>query len=405
MPWKPRSGRSRNISVRLAESDLSSLNIFASLNDVSRVALAVSGGSDSVAMLRLVHAWAERQEPHPQIFVLTVDHGLRPSSADEAAQVQLWCSALHIHHETLSWKNLKPQTGLQAKARQARYDLMSAWCAKHQVPVLLTAHTADDQAETVLMRKERTSSAASLAGIWPEREWNGIRIIRLLLQLRRTDLRNFLVALQQTWIEDPSNDDDRFERVRVRKRLQGEVLGFVEQAKAAQDEVRQQREQAQGWSRQNLKIHDMGYVTFDRVAFSQLQQPIQDNIVSRILLLCGMHNDVELRERSQLITWLCSDGGSRRALGGALFAKRRREIIVGREPGRISKVPLSITGAGEVIWDRRFRVSGPVGASVTCGAIQPRQAKIPAFIQAGFPVVMREGLIVDIGVKYEFLRH
>jgi tRNA(Ile)-lysidine synthase len=181
--------------VRLAEADLSNLNLFALLNDVPRVALAVSGGSDSMAMLVLTAEWVKAKKNPSAIIVLTVDHGLRDASIGEARQVREWCTALGLCHEILTWENQKPATGIQAKARQARYDLMTAWCVQNHVPVLLTGHTADDQAETVLMRKSRTSSAASLAGIWPERDWNGVRVVRPLLNLRRQDLRNFLRSM------------------------------------------------------------------------------------------------------------------------------------------------------------------------------------------------------------------
>lgn len=405
MQLKLKNGRSRNISVRLAEPFLSDLNLFALLKDVPRVALAVSGGSDSMAMLVLTLDWLKAQKNPPHIVVLTVDHGLRDASIGEARQVRDWCAALGICHEILTWENKKPATGIQAKARQARYDLMSAWCVQNHVPILLTGHTADDQAETVLMRKSRTSSAASLAGIWPERDWNGVRVVRPLLNLRRQDLRNFLKSRNQDWINDPSNEDERFERVRVRQKLAGEVHGFVGEAQAAQTDEKRNQHLADVWCEQNLRLHELGFVRFDRVAYLSLRPSVQDKVIVRLLSLCGMQNVVERAERAKLAMWLCLEAGTRRALGGALFAKRRAQIIVGREPGRISKVPRLIPISGEVIWDGRFLVSGPVGAVVTAGSTKPRQKDIPAFIQAGFPTVMRDGLILDKGVKFVFLRH
>jgi tRNA(Ile)-lysidine synthase len=391
--------------VRLAEADLSNLNLFALLNDVPRVALAVSGGSDSMAMLVLTAEWVKAKKNPSAIIVLTVDHGLRDASIGEARQVREWCTALGLCHEILTWENQKPATGIQAKARQARYDLMTAWCVQNHVPVLLTGHTADDQAETVLMRKSRTSSAASLAGIWPERDWNGVRVVRPLLNLRRQDLRNFLKSRNQDWINDPSNDDVCFERVRVRQKLAGEVRGFVHEAQAAQSDVKRDQHLADIWCEQNLRVHELGFVDYDRVAYLPLPPNVQDKVIVRLLFLCGMQNAVERAERTELAMWLSLDAGTRRSLGGALFAKRRAQIIVGREPGRISKVPQLIPKSGQVIWDGRFRVFGPAGAIVTSGVLKPRQKHMPAFIQAGFPTVMSDGLILDVGVKYEFLRH
>ena len=180
-----------------------------------RLALAVSGGSDSMALLRLVAAW--RNERY--VTVLTVDHGLRPDSAKEALQVSAWCMGLGLPHVTLAWQGPKPATGLQVKARAVRYDLMTDWCRAHGVAWLLTAHTMDDQAETVLMRLVRTTSFDSLSGIPEMGEWKGIGLFRPLLGERREGLRAFLNHLGQPWIDDPSNADERFERVRIRKAL------------------------------------------------------------------------------------------------------------------------------------------------------------------------------------------
>lgn len=170
------------------------------LSGVTRIAVAVSGGSDSMALLRL----AALLPDGPEVIALTIDHGLRDGSRAEADQVARWCAGLGIPHHILAWAGAKPATGIQAKAREARYDLLTRWCTAHCVSVLLTAHTLDDQAETVLMRKRRTASAASLAAIWPERPWNGVRLLRPLLAVRREALRNFLRGLGQGWLEDPA---------------------------------------------------------------------------------------------------------------------------------------------------------------------------------------------------------
>ncbi len=388
-----------------AEPDFSSLGIFAILNGASRVALAVSGGSDSMALLRLVLDWLKVLSNPPHIFALTVDHSLRDASANEAMQVGVWCAALGVPHEILKWNHDHPQSGIQAKARKARYDLMTAWCDVHNVPVLMTGHTADDQAETVKMRSSRTSTAASLAGIWPERDWNEIRVVRPLLNLRREDLRSYLRLHHQNWIDDPSNNDVRFERVRVRQTLKGALGGFADHAQSAQAEIRHDQRLAETWCTHHLHIHELGFTQFRRVDFEPLNNGVQGHVVQRILNICGMRNSVELAGRLKLLEWLNQEAGTRRSLGGAVFAKRRLEIIVGREPGRLSQNAVSIPTSGEVIWDGRFRVTGPIGAIVTPRPQKPRQKDIPAFIQAGLPTVMLNGLILNQGVKYEFLRH
>jgi tRNA(Ile)-lysidine synthase len=388
---KQRNARKQNSSVRLAE--LAETNI----------ALAVSGGSDSMAMLRL----ALEQFSEKSITVLTVDHGLRAAAADEARQVASWCAGFGVPHVILKWESLKPKTGIQAKARKARYDLMSAWCLQKNVPVLMTAHNADDQTETVYMRKTRTNSAKSLAGIWPARDWNGIRIVRPVLAFSRTDLRSYLSSIKQDWIDDPSNDDETFERVRIRKLLTSLDVNFGESAKIAQSEVMRDQCAADDWASQYLSVHELGFVTFDRASFDQLKLQVQDFVLLRILRLCGSVHDSELKERLGILAWFKVPSSSRRVLGGALFMKRAKQIIVGREAGRISPEPVIMPKTGELIWDGRFRVKGPVGVQVVAGLYGPkcsRDPEIPAFIQAGLPVLVKNTVVLPISHKLEFLR-
>ena len=143
--------------MRAAEAELrkftqqDSEKLFVALRSERHIALAVSGGSDSMALLRLAEQWSKKNSV--KISALTVDHGLRAEAAAEARQVADWCATLSLNHHTLRWEGVKPKTGLQAKARVARYDLMGDWCVSNGVSYLLTGHTMDDQAETVLMRQ------------------------------------------------------------------------------------------------------------------------------------------------------------------------------------------------------------------------------------------------------------
>ena len=170
-----------------ADPELDPARLFQSLNGFSHVALAVSGGSDSLALLHLFNAF--RRNRDGRATVLTVDHGLRAEAAAEARQVADWAKTLGLPHVTLRWIGPKPQTGIQAKARVARYDLLADWCRAQDAQVIVTGHTANDQAETVAMRRLRTSSTRSLAGIWPDATWKGIAVHRPLLGITRETLR------------------------------------------------------------------------------------------------------------------------------------------------------------------------------------------------------------------------
>ncbi len=179
-----------------------------------RFGLAVSGGADSMAML----AMAARIWPG-QIESATVDHGLRPEARDEARMVADWCAGQGIAHAILHPS--EPISGnLQAQARAARYALLDAWRVERGLHWLLTAHQADDQIETLILRLNRGSGIGGLASVRTRRG----AILRPLLGLRRAELRGYCVAQAVPFVDDPSNADARFDRVRLRQALAGTEL-------------------------------------------------------------------------------------------------------------------------------------------------------------------------------------
>ncbi len=186
------------------------------------VGVAVSGGSDSLALLYLSHDWAQARGRN--LIAFTFDHRLRDASAGEAVRVGETCRSLGIRHETLQWD---APVSRQSAARRARHAALACALKAHGGMVLLTGHTTDDQAETFLMRARQGSTWYGLAGmqavspspVWPEGA--GVRIARPLLTARRSDLRNMLEARGADWVEDPTNDNPAYERVRMRQLLAG----------------------------------------------------------------------------------------------------------------------------------------------------------------------------------------
>lgn len=191
-------------------------HLFAPLDRATRIVAAVSGGPDSVAMMHLLARWAAAAR-HPPVLVATVDHGLRPEAADEAAFVAREAADLGFPHRTLVWTGEKPQTGLQEAAREARYRLLVQQAREAGASHLATAHTQDDQAETVLMRLARGSGLSGLAGMRRERNRDGIRHVRPLLDWPKSSLLELCRAEGWPFASDPSNADERFARVRWRK--------------------------------------------------------------------------------------------------------------------------------------------------------------------------------------------
>ena len=236
------------------------------------LAVAVSGGRDSVALAALAHAWAgERQG---RVLALVVDHGLRSEAAAEARSTCERLAALGIEAETLVWRGAKPVTRLQQAAREARYRLLFEACRRHGILHLLTAHHANDQAETVTMRAARDSGPDGLAGMAALVEHRDARLLRPLLAVPRARLTATLQARGIGWIDDPSNEDRRFERVRVRQ--DGGTAPEPIDGRAARD-----REVAQAALR-TLEVAPEG-VALDQLVVSDLSKEITGRLLGRVV--------------------------------------------------------------------------------------------------------------------------
>ncbi|MBX9797718.1 tRNA lysidine(34) synthetase TilS [Sphingomonas sp.] len=187
----------------------------------ARLAIAVSGGADSMALLALAAAALPGQ-----VIVATIDHRLRPENAGEAVMVAGWCALAQVPHATLAVTEPRAAgDNLHDWARQARYRLLTDWAAAAGAALLATAHHADDQAETFLMRAVRGAGVAGLAGIRARQEIRpGITLVRPLLGWRRAELRALAQSAGLPFVDDPSNADDRFERTRVRALLAREPM-------------------------------------------------------------------------------------------------------------------------------------------------------------------------------------
>ncbi len=181
--------------------------------------MAVSGGGDSMALLLLAQAWAQAQGH--DLHAVTIDHGLRPEAAAEAAFVAAVCARLGIDHTTIAWHGRKPDSGLPQAAREARYRLLERHAKAIGADVILAAHSADDQAETVAMRLARGGGSGRGTAGMARRTLlpDGTVLARPLLATSRAELRHYLASVGQGWIEDPTNRDEAYERVRVRRAL------------------------------------------------------------------------------------------------------------------------------------------------------------------------------------------
>nr|WP_240904308.1 tRNA lysidine(34) synthetase TilS [Rhodobacter sp. SGA-6-6] len=173
----------------------------------------MSGGGDSVALLHLL-----RQAGH-EVLAVTVDHGLRPESAVEAQLVAGRCRGWGISHHVLRWERSDIRGNLMDAARRARAGLIADWAAGQGLSAVALGHTADDQAETLLMGLSRAAGIDGLCGLRPEWRQGGVTWLRPMLRIGRAELRGWLAAQGLPWVEDPTNADDRYLRARTRKAL------------------------------------------------------------------------------------------------------------------------------------------------------------------------------------------
>lgn len=322
------------------------------------VAVAVSGGSDSMALLRLAHYyWGSCDK---EIVALTVDHGLRPESADEAQQVARWCAELGIEHHTLNW-TYDGKGNLSAAAREARYHLMAEFCTSRGIEHLYTAHTMDDQAETVLMRFARGAGVDGLAGMARSTELWGISVVRPFIgTATREDLRALLDEFEQTWIDDPTNDDPSYDRVKARELFEHlEPLGISVQSlsglahrMAIAKHVLEQ--EAASFIKNGLHLSPLGFATLNVDVLASISLETACRVIGQTASRIGGRGfRAHLRFEEQLVELALERskiGG--KTSGGCTFRPAGDFFHILREPARCEpRVPISTPGG---TWDGRF---------------------------------------------------
>src|SRR6266404_3262007 len=193
--------------------------LFADWRGVPAIVLAVSGGPDSIALMWLAARWRRALARGPRLIAVTVDHGLRAEAAGEARNVKRLARALDLPHRTMRWTGAKPKTGLPAAARAARYRLLAQAARASGATHILTAHTRDDQAETLLMRMLRGSGIAGLAAMARENARDGVVLARPFLSVPKSRLVATLDKAKIVFADDPTNHDTAFTRPRLRALL------------------------------------------------------------------------------------------------------------------------------------------------------------------------------------------
>lgn len=379
--------------------------LFAGWTAYRSMALAVSGGADSMALMLFAHEWRSRFANTPALTILTLDHGLRAESADEAVWVNHQAARLGLPHETLRWVGAKPRSDLQAAARAARYRLLLGFCRDAGVNALATAHTADDQAETLLMRLARGSGVDGLAAIAPLAIWDGVAIARPLLGVTRARLEASLRMRGQSWIEDPSNRDNRYERVRIREALRAARALQLTPEKLALSAKRLHRarlaldDATRDFLDAALAIQPAGYGELPLAALKRAPEEIGVRAIARVAEIFGGGRSVKLARIEALYDALTEGASGAATLGGCVFSQRRGLLVVAREYGRIDPAPMALPLEGVAVWDGRFVLNGigekglaarPLGpGGVSLLRASGGRIALPARIAHGLPAIWR----------------
>lgn len=328
------------------------------------VGVAVSGGGDSVAALVLA---VEVLGPD-RVRAATVDHGLRPEAAAEAAGVAALCARLGVAHAVLRADPSLWRGNRMDAARRARLDLLGAWARAQGLGAVVLAHTRDDQAETVLMRLARGSGVDGLSAMAPQRRAGGVIWLRPFLGIGRAALRAALRDRAIPWIEDPANADPRRQRTRARAVLAALAPLGIGAAGLAATAARLARaraalEAAEAGARARLVVEDRGTARVDLAALD-LPGEVRDRLLAGLI---GALSGARYRPRlAALQRALAAAAGGRAAvLAGVVLLPEAGGLRLAREAAAVANLRAPVPGP----WDGRWRASGPPAPGAQIAAL------------------------------------
>lgn len=328
--------------------------------------VAVSGGSDSMALLRLLHQTGRR------VIAVSVDHQLRSESRSEAEAVAKWCRALDIEHHILIWTPQKRTGNIQHAARQARYELLDSFCRRYSLKMICVGHTLDDQAETLVLRLMRGSGVDGLSSMRQTRTLSYATIVRPLLSFKKKELQAYLRSISQGWIEDPSNTKDTFDRVRVRRLLHElevpslRLIQTAEQLQLAQDVLEAHAAHLRACC---ITVGQADVYTLRRDIFFTAMRETQLRLLAQVLqdvsghiyrprwrALLHMHTQIHQRTQPGM------------TLHGCVIRVRQETILIFREYKACAKKIVIAPYTSEV-WDNRWYIHNGTDHPITVGAL------------------------------------
>lgn len=350
---------------------------------LEHIGIAVSGGGDSMALLHL--AYRVTQQTGQKLTAMTVDHGLRPESAAEAAGVAAFCKKLDIPQVTLKWTGWEETGNLQSAARDARYQLMADYAKTQNIDAIMLGHTVDDGAENFLMRLARSAGPDGLGTMNTRFARNGITWLRPLWQASREELREYLRRHAVGWVDDPSNDDSKYERVKARKILKAlKPLGIT----------------ADTLHQTSFAITQSNWLVKDHIRAKAAQYVQSAN--GDVLITSSRRSEIspELQRRFLIaaIKWISSSGYGPRESGlteldvalmtsgkgtlcGCIFTQDDSGTRITRELNAVK----DIVAKTDQTWDRRWQFEGPHAPDLAVRALGEGIRDCPDWRDTGLP--------------------
>lgn len=334
---------------------------------VGAIGIAVSGGSDSMALLHLGACAAS--EIGVELHAVTIDHRLRPEAAAEASHVRDVCEALKVRHDTLAWDHGEISGNLSDQARRARYRLISEWARTQGVTHVALGHTADDQAETFLMELAREAGLDGLSGMRSRWTENGLTWLRPLLETPRQSLRDYLVRQAVAWKDDPTNEDQKYQRVRARRALKAlSPLGIsattIASVAGHLADARRVLETAVADAKRPGAREDAGAIFLDHARFLLLDPELQRRLlIGALRCVSGAAYSPRSASIKRALGALVA--GRRATLSGCLLSLKGGEACILREP----KAVADHTTASDVPWDGRWLLNGPHAPGLVAKAL------------------------------------
>lgn len=347
---------------------LKSFDKFTFLRKIKKIAVAVSGGIDSMALVFLIQRWLEQNNLNGvELIAITVDHKLRPSSTKEAEHVHNLMQKNNIEHCTLNWNDKKPHSNLELHARNARYELLTNFCKQKGIEHLLIAHHLQDQAETFMIRLFRGSGIDGLASMQNINEINGVKIVRPLLDVTKGELRSYLEKNKIKWVEDESNEDEKYMRNKIRKFLNSfeDKENIVRRISNTVDEIAKARRVIEDdlieCANDVIEFDELGYCKVNLKKLSELDKDLGLRLLAWVVMdISGNEYKPRLKKLERVYNKLVNeeDLSKKQTFYGCCFYEYEKgRVIFYREVSKI-KHTLKNLGSDEFLWDGRFVIKG-----------------------------------------------